>query len=320
MSTPESQPAVPRPKLRWFQYSLRTLLLLTLLCAVGLKIGQEWQRRRRHRDCPEVGEACLDQDYPNCGRMEWDKPWPPLPACPVPLDDAERPIVVKMAATRLESSRERIAGLRLLLESDPEGGLNVLRGALGSERDPALRALLLHLIGLYRDATTADVVRHYLDDPDAGVRAAAADAIGLIHCPAYAAPLRSQRTGEAALASDPPINVDPLIKRVLRGPNMPAQWPTHDEKSLPMNVIELPDSMRQALETMMLQGASSEERTAAARALLRWPPAKYRFRMAEWGVWINDGGELKLLQSVIEEIPPFVHRTGNTTSLAARPR
>ena len=114
--------------------------------------------------------------------MEWDKPWPPLPACPVPLDDAERPIVVKMAATRLDSSRERIAGLRLLLESDPESGLNVLRGALGSERHMAVRALLRHLIGLYRDATTADVLRHYLDDPDAGVRAAAADAIGLIHC------------------------------------------------------------------------------------------------------------------------------------------
>ncbi len=145
-----------------------------------------------------MAQACLDQEYPNCARMEWDKPWPPLPACPVPLDDAERPIVVKMAATRLDSSRERIAGLRLLLESDPESGLNVLRGALGSERDTAVRALLRHLIGLYRDATTADVLRHYLDDPDAGVRAAAADAIGLIHCPAYTRPALPSSCSQSA--------------------------------------------------------------------------------------------------------------------------
>ena len=29
-------------------------------------------------------------------------------------------------------------------------------------------------------------------------------------------------------------------------------------------------------------------------------------------MWINDGGQLKLAQSVLDEIPPFVHRTGNT--------
>ena len=81
-----------------------------------------------------------------------------------------------------------------------------------------------------------------------------------------------------------------------------------------MNVIELPAAMRAALETMMLDGPSSEERMAAARALLAWPPADYRLRVAEWGVWINDGGQLKLAQSVLDEIPPFVHRTGNTVA------
>ena len=29
-------------------------------------------------------------------------------------------------------------------------------------------------------------------------------------------------------------------------------------------------------------------------------------------MWINDGGQLKLAQAVLDEIPPFVHRTGNT--------
>jgi hypothetical protein len=73
--------AAPKPKLRWYQYSLRSLLLLTLLCAIGLKIGQEWQRRRRIEIARKWAQACLDQEYPDCGKMEWDKPWPPLPAC-----------------------------------------------------------------------------------------------------------------------------------------------------------------------------------------------------------------------------------------------
>ena len=71
----------------------------------------------------------------------------------------------------------------------------------------------------------------------------------------------------------------------------------------------------------MLQGATSDERIAAARALVSWPPKQYRLRVAEWGVWINCKGQLKLVQSVIDEIPKFVHRTGNSCeSLADRVR
>ena len=62
---------------------------------------------------------------------------------------------------------------------------------------------------------------------------------------------------------------------------------------------------------MMTDGETPAEREAAARALLTWPPKSYKLRLAEWGVWISEKGQLKLLQSVIDEIPPFVHRTGN---------
>ena len=34
MSEPEIQPAAPKPKLRWYQYSLRTLLLAPVVLAV----------------------------------------------------------------------------------------------------------------------------------------------------------------------------------------------------------------------------------------------------------------------------------------------
>jgi hypothetical protein len=75
---------------------------------------------------------------------------------------------------------------------------------------------------------------------------------------------------------------------------------------------------RGLIEGMMLNGQTVAERTAAARALIGWPPAEYSLRVAEWGVWIDEGGERLTTKGVLEEIPGFVHRTGN--SLASLPR
>jgi hypothetical protein len=63
-----------------------------------------------------------------------------------------------------------------------------------------------------------------------------------------------------------------------------------------------------------LDGATAEEREAAARALVSWPPDKFHLRVAEWGVWISNASRMALAKSVVEEIPPFVHRTGNPIS------
>jgi len=66
---------------------------------------------------------------------------------------------------------------------------------------------------------------------------------------------------------------------------------------------------------------SPRQRIAGLKLLLENEPAVgYRLRVAEWGVWINCKGQLKVVQSVIDEIPKFVHRTGNTAAslVAAR--
>ncbi len=44
MTAVDPQPNVPPPKRRWFQYSLRSLLLLTLLCAVACSWYVEHRR------------------------------------------------------------------------------------------------------------------------------------------------------------------------------------------------------------------------------------------------------------------------------------
>ena len=289
-----------------------SLLLLMLLCVIALKVHVFLVRQRRMKIAREWVQACLNQKHP--AGAWW---YPQTPACPAHLEPPERLIVLRMAVMDLESPHERIAGLKLLLETEPAAALPMLREAVDAERDGEVSAWELRLIGLCRDKESAQRVVVCLADPDARVRAAAADALGLIHCPGYGVPQGLGWNGIFALGSNPPINLRPLINTVYFKGNSPNVYPS--DRHLPGDAIDLPESMRTTLETMMLQGATSDERVAAARALLGWPPVHYRFRVAEWGVWINCDGQLKLVQSVIDEIPQFIHRTGNTAeSLADR--
>jgi len=107
----------------------------------------------------------------------------------------------------------------------------------------------------------------------------------------------------------PTINVNDIISLTYLDGGLSQVRSLPDDRE-PI-VIEVPQDLRVKLETMMLSGESAGERAAAARALLTWPPADYRLRVAEWGVWLNDEGDLKLTRAVLDEIPDFVHRTGN---------
>ena len=149
---------------------------------------------------------------------------------------------------------------------------------------------------LSRKPSVLPRLEKYLDDEDPLVRAAAAESLGFIFRPSFAIPIGD----EYGFVMSPRLNTTPPID--ISGFGQQSAWSTP---------VEGPDSLRQRLETMMLQGPTSPERTAAARALVSWPPPSYSLRIAEWGVWIDDGGQLKLVQSVLDEIPPFVHQTGN---------
>jgi len=57
MTTAKPQSAEPKPKRRWFQYSLRTLLLLMLLASIGMSwFAVKMQRARRQREAVEAIE------------------------------------------------------------------------------------------------------------------------------------------------------------------------------------------------------------------------------------------------------------------------
>ena len=78
-----------------------------------------------------------------------------------------------------------------------------------------------------------------------------------------------------------------------------------DLKNIP--IVEVGDAMRSQILNAAVKDESEKVRTAAKMALFVWPKNN-RFRFAEWGVWINDGGELQWLKSIADEIPPFAHR------------
>ena len=105
-----------------------------------MKIARQWV------------EACLKQEYPDLDRLQRIREyWATSGGLPRPSGAggaADRP---GMAVRELESPRQRIAGLKLLLETETAAALPMLREAVDGERDGEVRAWELRLIGLFRD-------------------------------------------------------------------------------------------------------------------------------------------------------------------------
>ena len=264
-------------------------MILTLLVVIGLKITVAWTKHRRMQIAREWVEACLKKKYPDliAPTLSWSD-WASQTACPAHLELPERLIVLRMAVTELETPRQRIAGLKLLLETEMAAALPMLREAEDGERDAEVRTWELRLIGLFRDKKSVDRVAACLADPDARVRSGGGRRPRIDPLPGLwrASGLRLEPS--LPWGATRPIDLHRLINAAFFGGQPPGVIPS--DRQMPGAAIELPDSMRATLETMMLQGATSDERVAAARAWWAGRPSDYRLRVAEWGVWINLAG------------------------------
>ena len=237
------------------------------------------------------------QDMPSS-----EEPWGPLfakpPSPPAKVSGKAELELLELAILRLRFPKQRMAGLSILVETRKGEVFPILRDLLAKSTHAEITAALVHLICLQRNAADVPEFVRLLDHRDEAVRAAAADALGYIHLPTYLDPREEywRERHQSWLNVEPPINIGPLI-------------PSGGEQR--REAIDLDSQVRLRLEQMMLNGTSDVERTAAAGVLVNWPPENGRFRFAEWGVWLDEAGELKLAQTVLDEIPPFVHRTGN---------
>ncbi len=304
----------PRRRRQWWQFSLRGLFLLVTLCAVGLYIkGElEWQRKKGIAErwaviAIEYAATIADSD------SHEDLLNPNPLGCPEPLEQPEQLEVLRIGMTSLPKTTHRVACVKLLVELYPDKIRGLLRQVVTERNRPEVRTIAMRILSLFRQLEDVDLMLPLLNDRVPEVRAAAADCVGIIHRPAYEIPLPGGLWGrEATMVSDPPIRIHDLIGQIgdLRFPGRTRYANEHIED----REIAVAPEVRQEIERMMLNGETSDERVAAARALVAWPPEDYRLRVAEWGVWLDDGGELRLAKSVIDEIPGFVHRTCNSVA------
>jgi len=307
-------PTSRRPRRNWFSFSLRSLLILTtLIClGIGLKQQYEWRRKRaliHEWIAPLVHQAraangdVLRYQHPDAVRSR-----------PVGLAPEDEIAVLMFGILESETSEERFASLQVLVESRREDAFAVLRDLLPrSQRHPELQAVLLHLLALARDPDDLAHIEPYLEGPLPEIRAAAAESIGFLRAPAYGGDDAYLWELEARMNTLPPVPLGPLY-----ADDYSSQRTAINQAALRQTKDKWPLSVRERLEKMMLRGPTELERTAAARALVTWPPDYYTLRVAEWGVWIDNEGKLDLVESVLAENPPFVHGTAN--SVASLPR
>lgn len=227
---------------------------------------------------------------------------------PIPLPDEQKLAVFRAALMDLPTPTERIAGLKLLIEEYPGSPLPTLLDALQMEREPSVIVWLLRSIGLCKDAKTLSSIEAFQSHKDPGVQVAAVNAIGCIFEKLPKDGVGTLYQDQNSLASSPSIGVYGIA---FRG-NAAAQMGGDHT---------LPETTRLRLLEIMVGTTSQELRQAAAYALANCPEDRYKLRVAEWGVWIANGSSYELVAAILEEIPPFVHQTGNAAKaiLSERP-
>lgn len=287
----------------------RAILAAAILSIFFMIFG--WQERVGRRWIARVMAP-----NPRSSPYGYDPRYDPWRRSPVKLSPAQAALALSHLIVDLPTNNERFAVLGMLTEGAGRAALPSLTHAAENERDQSLLAWEIRLIGLCRDPQTAKFLIDRLQDSRPGIRAAAADAVGILRHPSYSiyVPDGFWICDPLALDTKPLIYVGGIVSAVSSSPGFAFNggWAEHDLLVDPAIGIE--PGVRATLEKMMLGGAAPEEREAAARALVDWPPDRYRLRVAEWGVWINNDGHMALAQSLLDEIPPFVHRTGNPVS------
>lgn len=269
------------------------------------RVGQRWIARVMAPSSPHLWT-----------RMVFSPRTDPWRRSPVKLSLEQQRTALSHLIVELPKSNERFGAMKLLVDGTGRAALPSLVHAAATEKDENLLVWELRLIGLCRSPDTAPLLIEHLADPRAPVRAAAADAIGILRSPSYSVsvPDGFYLADQLKLDSQPPIYVGGIVatEQSDLSMNFNGGWAPHDLLDDPPNSLNA--SVRTKLQSMMLSGATTDEREAAARTLVKWPPDHYQFRVAEWGVWINAQGKIALAKSVLDEIPPFVHRLGNHVS------
>ena len=274
----------------------RRLLIVMLALLSYLCISFGWQDR--------VGPKWMDDEYSLTFSLVFrTHPTPP----PLHLSQEQAMIILPnlMIDCRSAEDRRRAMGLLWWYGRSDQSTPIALEQASSHESDEGLLVSEIRLVGLCRQSSSAPALLRWLVDPRHDVRAAAADALGIVHKPAYFGdPMGWFSIDDGHCFTDDTLHLD------IREFSLNASGSSPRNQFEP--IVELDSTVRSKLSETMANGASVDEREAASRALVSWPPDKYRLRYAEWGVWTEKDARLSLARSITDEAPAFVHGTGNS--------
>ena len=299
MATPPKRRLLPK-------FGLRTLLLLVTLSVAGLFGRQKWLEYRRLENARQ-----WVQSFDDYTRNSY--------SCPLPVSEAEQIPILLSGSLYLESEFDRTTCLKILAEQYPTECLDALIQVALRSKDQQTQRIAVHLISLVRDETALVRLAPLAKSNNPLLRAARIDCIGFAHAPIFREEDNGKQvryTGFGMSAQQPTyVKCDPPIisGRLLTG-EPPFHFGLDKNRDSALDKREsVPAHFRVELErTMLANNSAPEERDAAARAIVTWPPKNYQLRYAEWGVWINNNGQFQLADSIIDEIPDFVHRAGNS--------
>ena len=293
----------------WATFSLKSLLVLTALSAIFVTwrvyqfehgtVNQWIDSVLAHNEIKPLGVEGITQNDALVG-------------CQIDISTSQQIKLLMKSLNWLPTPERRNCVLKIFAEQFPDKAHDLFVQIAEDSKHELLTRNAILLASLFR--IESDIIRFnkFLEDDSPEVRSAAIDAIGVIHAPSFSMPVGLDNMANSIIFdSDPRINLK-YLKDHLKPPVNPGRSWGGDQfawKDASNRILVNP--IKDKIKSLLTNDPSPQVRSAAARAARNWNPENYRLRVAEWGVWINEDENLTLAQSIIDEIPPFVHRVGN---------
>ena len=186
----------------------------------------------------------------------------------VSMSPHHRLLALQTGMRWLPHPRERAAAMILIRQDHPKEFLAAVRQAMQYESQPHLIRAYLQLLGLLGSENDLPAIAARLSDPNATIRATAANGIALL-CGAE---------NRNEVLSIPFFSMPELALRL--GPIEEIAEPRD-----PQTTARIPEAVRTQLEQMMTTPRDYFERQAAARAVSMLPQRPFDLRLSEWRVW-----------------------------------
>lgn len=302
----------------WRTFSVRTLLVLTTLacCIVAWRVYQ-FERGTIN----DWIDAVLAKRIDDPG-LAFGSPSSEMVPCPRDIPRSAQINLLMKSLRWLPTSERRGCVLKIIAEQFPAEAHDLFREIYDTTSHDSLRRDAMLLTSLFRIERDIEYLEKYLDDPNPEIRAAAIDAIGVIHKPSFTLPVGVDNVfGRMTYKGQPSIQLYAIQQELRKNrkdsqtPNSLYQFSWDDNQDRLVS-----DRIKNRIRELWLTDSDQEVRSAASRAMRNWNPKGFQLRVAEWGVWINEGEDLKLAESIIDEIPEFVHRVGNDMASISKGR